>query len=450
MSSFRDLKTALSALAGLGLAFAGPGAQAGDRFYSVLVDGPGMAIASPMLVVGLEKESRQQVGAIDTDQDGCAGKDRCLYLGRAAGPAQVAGATLVKRRENDKPLFVSHIVVLPGANAVDVVYSAYEAAAPGDKLRLKSNDGVDRSWPALDNDLRRAITDRLEEACKIRCVTHIVLMSTGWRTPQDKAIKHHQEWAGVIKQELRQKDSDAEPMFIGLTWPSTWRIPTASFLNKAHDADEAGYIWGAALLHRVLAPVAEENDLQIVLVGHSFGARLLTSAVAGRPFVAEGDCRAVGQRILTVGLEAAFSTGRFTGLGKEGGPYGDLTACGGRFAFVASRHDEGVKLAPMEIVARQTAYMGGNNGLEMSLKAPLVFKTVSASAQGRISALWDTDDLPRRVLVIDASDGVRCHNDVYDKFAGRLIANLIAGDPSGRPGLPHEDHVCPFYKRDRP
>lgn len=428
---------ATCAMVALGLASASQNAEAADRFHDVLLDGPGVTISNPMLIVGLEKASKRRIGAVETDLVGCGDDTRCLHLRGASGPGQIASAALIERRKRDKPLFVSHIVDLPGATAVDVVYSAYDSEG-----RLKQGALADRSWAALENDLRDAITRRLDDACRTKCPTHIVLLSTGWRTPQRTSIKRYQEWARGIEQELDQKGADVAPMFVGITWPSAWRLPTLSFLNKAHDADEAGYIWGAVLLHRVLAPIATSRDIQLVLVGHSFGARLLTSAVAGRPFVMDGDCRQTEPRISMIGLEAAFSTGRFNGLGKEGGPYQDLAACGGRFAFVASRHDEGVRLAPMELVSHATAYIGGGKGLTMIKASPLVFQEASASARGDLSELWSPSE-PRRILVIDGSEGVKCHNDVYDQFATRLIANLIVGEPSGRPDLPPQDDVCP-------
>lgn len=436
--------TFLAALASVGVVLSAGAAQAADRFHSVLLSGPAEPVSVPMIIVGLEKASPRKVGHIATDlnpKKGCVASDRCLHLSRGKGPGLEGGASLIEQRLNDDPLFVSHIVDLQPAGEIATIYTAYNPPDDKGRLRLKTEPLVERSWSALEEDLGGAIKRRIDEICKTQCPTHIVLMSTGWRTPQRASIGHYQAWASGIEHELRLKGTNFVPIYIGLTWPSDWVLEYPSFINKAHDADEAGYIWGSILLNRVLAPVAEARNLQIVLIGHSFGARLLTGAVAGHPFVSDVDCRQVGKRTLMIGYQAAFSTGRFAGLGIEGAPYLKLPSCGSRFAFTASKHDEGVRWAPMEQFSQATGYMGGAQGLEMIKASPTVYELATADAHGNLSQLWSAAE-PRRVLMIESSQGVECHNDVYDQFATRIGANLIANDPKGRADLLDRNEIC--------
>ena len=213
-----------------------------------------------------------------------------------------------------------------------------------------------------------------------------------------------------------------EPVFVGITWPSTWGIPLVSFVNKAHDADEIGYTWANVLVNRVAARLKEKAGVRVVLLGHSFGSRMLTTAAYAARGINE-TCAGSGAPDLLIGLQAAFSVSRYVpDRGDEGSPYQRYGDCSVRAAFTTSSKDWSLKLRPADIFARGS-FIGTDDVFETG---PREFLRVKATTSGRIEA---PPTLPQGgVLLIDAGDvirGLNAHNDVFDAEIGSLVADLI-------------------------
>jgi hypothetical protein len=127
-------------------------------------------------------------------------------------------------------------------------------------------------------------------------------------------------------------------LFIGISWPSEWRskflggfISSLSYSVKADDADEVGILWVNRILWNILVPLKKERNIPLILIGHSFGARVITRAIFSHGLIdpekinkesPETRQKSTYDIDLAIGLQGAFSINRFIpGEGEEGSPY---------------------------------------------------------------------------------------------------------------------------------
>jgi hypothetical protein len=200
-----------------------------------------------------------------------------------------------------------------------------------------------------------------------------MVYSMGWNTDQQEALRNYNSLLYLMLQE--RKDRPFRPLFIGISWPSEWNWTffegmgrLLSYWNKANDADEVGMVWISQLLREVLLPVKREEQkngrtLPIVMVGHSFGARAITSGVFGYPGRSTANHTA-DDVDLVIGLQGAFSAKRFLPSSGEGEPYLEYKDYARKFVYTWSRHDSANQSA---IWSR---HMGGKNGHEATLGKP--------------------------------------------------------------------------------
>jgi len=412
----------------LALAF---GARAQARFHSILNEEARVGFSSDLFLVGMEKDGRGDVGVALTGGEECSLGARCFNMtGASEGMPRIANSRLGDFR----PIYVSHIVHLSTDGACQEIYSTYVPAGCGREVGEKSpsNQGaMQNSWGALEDKLYAAMSASYDERCIVdkRCPTHLIVMSTGWNNDQKSSLKRYSDWMLGVDSAIRAKGSPIVPMYVGISWPSNWAIPLASFLNKAHDADEAGGLWASVLLHRTFAKMRARYGVSYVAVGHSFGARLLASGVAGCPMVSN-DCARIppdGSPNVFIGLQAAFSTGRFSKHGIEGGPYSVAGQYNTRFVFTNSGNDRGVMAAPVQWVSMTTGYMGSLKGRRMALKDPAIFEgayTLGGGCVQEQSAA--SEDGSGRVVMVDSTAYIDDHNDVFDYHTGQMIAGLIS------------------------
>ncbi|OYU70414.1 MAG: hypothetical protein CFE28_10690 [Alphaproteobacteria bacterium PA2] len=341
-------------------------------------------------------------------------------------------------------MYVSHILTLEGGQGCKLVYTSYDGVScAAGRVKSMPAKHMESSWDALEVSLKRELLEQYRSECaRNRCPTHVFVLATGWNQSEQSSLESYQAWAKNISDDLEVRGGAVRPMFVGISWPANWVVPFISFVNKAHDADEAGFIWGSILVNRPLAQLHRELGLKTVLVGHSFGAKILTSAVAGKELIEPLGCD--GESGLTViGLQAAFSTGRFAmGRGFERNPYRDVRRCGTRLAYTVSTHDEGVRVAPMQIFARETGYVGGKKGFESALLDPDIFVRSKADSAAGLVLEPPGASPSGRILLIDSSTGIHCHNDVADPFVAHLISSVVLGEYSGREGVLDMDDVC--------
>ena len=174
----------------------------------------------------------------------------------------------------------------------------------------ESNDQVfiDCSFEAL-NDLETSLTQRLA----VSDYSHIILVSTGWNTVPSDSVENYNEIIASISAVATGESAEFKPLVIGLTWPSRWLgTRLFSYSGKGNDADEIGVTWANYLMNKVIPQAlidSGKRDVKTVVIGHSFGARLLSTATISGDFVETG-LADMSPDVLFL-MQSAFSARRF-------------------------------------------------------------------------------------------------------------------------------------------
>ena len=319
----------------------------------------------------------------------------------------------------------------------------------------------ENSWLALDR-----IGRRVSELLQSGEFTHVLLIAKGWNTPQIRSLQFVKSMSHYLRLEAAESGHEFHPLVVAITWHSGWVWPwvgpsplarglskLASFKNKADDADEIGLVWANHLLHRILPP-SQNADAPVVLLGHSYGARLLSRAAASGDLLHDGEYR--GSADMLVSLQGAFSMNRFIPerwrLPREGAPYYDLTKTVPHVFLTWSRHDGA---NPKAQIGTGANHVGGAPGHRRARAYPARFAFWEwDTSSGLVPASYLGKQEPGRwnsplcsppigppVGVIDASSIVHRHGDVDDHDAARLVWELIVrAGLARRAGPQHRDH----------
>ncbi len=240
--------------------------------------------------------------------------------------------------------------------------------------------------------------------------THVFVFATGWETPESKSLARYQEWLRAIEHAKPPSLADWRPLAIGFAWESKWDKPVISQPVKGNDADEVGVQWGNMLMSKHVRPLAEESGAKVVLIGHSFGARVVTESVLRRALV---DSHPRGPVDLVVGLQPAFSINRFD---RDRSCWFPLFDCAPFFnwedewgvgLFTCSRADRTIALAPK---------YAGNCATFNKLRGFHGKYEQTSSSDGSLQR----QVYPGSTYFIEAAF-IRSHGDVYDSEVGRLI-----------------------------
>ncbi len=291
--------------------------------------------------------------------------------------------------------------------------------------------------------------------------SHIFVYVMGWNTAQAESIENFNNLFGYML-DAAEKDNSFKPLILGISWPSAWSFGTSpwddfirgvSLWNKKNDADELGATWSNYLLNDVIANIKlEYPSLRVVLIGHSFGARVATRTLYSCNLLPQP--KSCSNTIdLVIGLQSAFGRSRFGNgvaptwqesfpflpLHHEGMPFTDFSGIGqfsAQQAYLWSRYDSATSL---------TAMMGGANAIEHTLDRSDVFTHLPDNkyVPGEIP---HSDDLIKSVqnfnpetskktaLLMDGSGIVRhdtpyhgggSHSDIYTREIGRLTWELV-------------------------
>jgi hypothetical protein len=383
-------------------------------------------------VVGLEK--RWSFAGVPRCPPGGVGGP-CLDIDGPYFTARPAARADVMRKLDGqmKRMYVSHIARFDAAagGAPCFLLNPYDAARPcGEPTTSSARTDLSTSWSALSvlgDDMARVVAERKP--------SHVVLYAMGWNTLQAEALDNVRELGAQLLAAARQAgDSGFRPLFILTTWPSTWKavLGPADYGPKAKDADEAGLVWQNVLINRELRRVKPADGFKLIVVGHSFGARLTTRATFSAPLVS----RQVDPIVdLVVGLQGAYSYQRFVGGpdgedpdGQEGAPYADHARLSGPAAMTASAHDTAVTAAGHE------RFFVGSHRVFQRTQAPELRQHFAHAATDDKGLLGDGACAPGRVLMIDASalikdrkpgTGGGAHSGIYTEGVGRLVHQLI-------------------------
>lgn len=351
------------------------------------------------------------------------------------------------------------------------------------KTKIKPNEFYANGEVAIQ-ELSKAVARDIKK----NEYTHILILVMGWNTAQDEAIRNFNDITGnlleaaretSIKTSLSDKTDRAipfRPLVIGVSWPSFWTKSLAnifSYANKAKDADEIGLTWLNLLVNLELPKALKASDLDtpVVLIGHSFGSRVVTRVAAASPALKEKYDNSIeglysGAKAV-IGLQGAVSINRFWSKsngkppGDEGAPLRDFSKLfSTRFAFTASSHDKAAGgpfwFEPTgSIKSYQTACDSKSDiwtksvfncykaqdisGLNISLTGRERFEGFNICEKDDplkcVKAGGKLQPQKEKVLYIDASDGItefntigtggNAHSDIYRLPMGRLLYVLI-------------------------
>ncbi|MEM5529591.1 hypothetical protein WN093_12260 [Gammaproteobacteria bacterium AS21] len=319
---------------------------------------------------------------------------------------------------------------------IEFLYNAY-----GNRLSGEFN--YEKSFAELDllfNDL----TERLNNT---NAYSHIIIMSMGWNNDQLESVYRYNKILKNIKEASKPaNNAEFKPLVIALTWPSVWYSLSDSWLkrklghllsypNKSDDADEIGYTWANWIINKKLPESIEiakakglikENTPKVVVIGHSFGARVLSRALFSSEHLKFGAKEGVVD--VFIGLQGAFSIKRFLpGEGLEGSPYSNFKKLDTKIILTSSLKDSSNSSAAFLTRAHN---VGGKYGLKAAVKYKDIFDNkVWNKNIGKVPLPID------KVLMLDASSIVvgdeeggkkySPHNDILDQDMGELIWNFI-------------------------
>jgi hypothetical protein len=453
----------------------------------------GLAFRFPGYLIGVEQANRYLINVPDGD----------------TLPDAVEGKRGISSLLNDRRrTFLSHIVEFsdrkPGTGSdaagsdaemveTRMVYNIYERDDYKDAYKNGFTQ-LNLLYEELDRKLAKAkenAPDPKGPAAPGQEVaySHILVFCMGWNTDQQESIRNYNSLMGFLSQAAKEAGAGGRfrPLVIGLSWPSEWSyLKPLSYLSKAGDADETGLVWGSYIIKGVLQPLKLKHHLPLVVVGHSFGARVLTRAVASEPgWVPKAAPTEASPALppmpaktgeqkdidLFVGLQGAVSANRFVETPPlisgwwEGAPYARLVGCEAgkpesspRFIFTWAEKD---KANPIAAYVTGAHHMGGKIGNEFCLQHlktfwPVLYAEAGDTARakawpynagsrvyhpgkgwaatladtlGKAGAGWKgkvfTMDMSSIVKDQPYGKGGGAHSDIYTPQMGRFLWNSI-------------------------
>jgi len=316
-------------------------------FHDVLYNPESVALQFPGYIVGLDKGRRASV----------AGEG---FQPPAENDLDQWGMVLYKRslKQDPKLHYVSHIVKNTGKQFGEgncIFYSVYDhwGTRPASVARSPAGSEPPRCPDArsIAKPPYQASHDALDllsrELAEIDpdSYTHLLVVVMGWNTAQIEAVLNFNSIAAHIRA-AADKPENFRPLFIGITWASLWSsswlepaVRLASYPGKAHDADEVGLGWLGTALDSIASTVPTGKPK--IAIGHSFGARALSSALCGYPALTRTSPRPAPRWDLFIGWQPAVSINRFRDEGSlDGFTYEDGCKTVKTILFTASEHDK--------------------------------------------------------------------------------------------------------------
>jgi hypothetical protein len=428
-------------------------------FHRVAERDGGLGLKYPGYLIGIEKALREKIDFNDVEE---------IFNEEILGNNEdyIANVKKIIGKRQKKRTFISHIVEYSSGN------SNYKDSIPYIKERFIFNaydknvdpKGIYSQGLKKLDELKGEIGKNLKNGTQY---THIFLYSMGWNTDQQESFRNYNSLlAQMIKSKNRQESFN--PLFIGISWPSEWRwkyfgdiVRLLSYGNKADDADEVGLIWVNKVLREILVPIKKDakdkgKDIPLILIGHSFGARVITRAVfsnglveieigdestenihTGNPF-SEPETSEPEEIDLVIGLQGAFSINRFIPEeSEEGAPYSEFSKYSNKFVFTWSRHDFANPVARWITGAR---HIGGLPGYKQSQKKEFrdKFDHFTIEVDSNINNSYDVDYV-----------GIKESQEWEQSFSERLkisivdATNLVKNKPYGKGGNAHSDIFTP-------
>jgi hypothetical protein len=280
-------------------------------------------------------------------------------------------------------------------------------------------------WKALDR-----LADEIREAVAREKSTHVIVLATGWDTPEYESYQDFLAWMKILRASFAGQEF--RPLYVGIAWESKFpELPTfISFTTKGNDADEIGFAWGNYLINDLLVPIAKTSGAKLVAVGHSFGSRIVFGAHYARDVLVRKS-PLPGADITLIGLQAAFPVGRFVSTEGKDDEHLYLSANKGAARVVVTTSVHDAATGKMSI---GSGYVGGPGGLNTLKEKSDIYGP--AVALGITNAKGEPMSAPdaTKVTVYDASPFVHCqltgtnsgaHSDIYDAEMGQFLGSTI-------------------------
>lgn len=402
-------------------------------------------LSIPIYVVGIEKVIGQSEGHFGSEDDSrkarkqCIGRDFQVDVLKRDDPdterAEKSYDAACQSMNDRRPMLLTHIVRSDGIAAgllqapcnLFSVYRDQHGCGVAGAVESPASTRYDYSAAVAAVD---ALRSQVTQAASTHRPTHLLLLSTGWNTHQDESLYNYLDWLQRLQD---ASDGGFRPLVVAITWQSAWDRwpPLASALTKGNDADEIGLTWANRVLNDVLLPAATETATPVVMIGHSYGTRVLGAALFDRRVIKrDKDIAASGEVPLTfIALQPAFPLQRF---GESGEPlfYG-ATSLPVLTVMTASKHDH----ANSGLDRFWGAYAGSGASLKRAASKDKdgLPKGIAANTVDETGRFEQT--LPRSGFYLtDASAIVDCampntgggaHSAVYSKEIGRLMWQAI-------------------------
>ncbi len=351
-----------------------------------------------------------------------------------------------KRLVDSKVMYISHIVQNHGnmyGEGNCALYNAYYRENKNipssinfcdDKYKksVLPNNAYKSSWNAID-----ILKEKVKLEIKNDKYTHILLISMGWNTAQNEAIRNFNSIVKNIKKSSNNKEFN--PLFIGVTWPSLWEsswidpiFKGISYPVKAADADEVGFSWLGGIIHDSLN--FDENKLPIIVIGHSFGARTTSMATCVGPAITRNDNLIKRNKIdLLISLQGAYSINRFfPDNGIETIKYINTCSNANKIVLTSSKHDYAIdtgvwvpsvgndKTFNEYCVKKDGVYIDTNKNINCA-EVSEQFDVTSNANSKRILYL-NADSLIKYKSYLT---GGGAHSDIYREEMGKFLSKII-------------------------
>ncbi len=413
-----------------------------DReFHVVATDPQGAGLRMPGYLIGFEKTERSLIEVPKLSDDSHLNDAPTAF-------SNIELKRLRNRMDDGKRMFLSHAVAYRAVTLptpyirVESIYDAYSDGSFDERRGTKpihvptTRSAYEESWRAIDT-IRDSIRRDLESAKNEgEAFTHLIVGSMGWHNRQLKSLRNLNSLFGNLCLAARDDcAADFRPLFVAVTWPSDWaKGPgVSSYPNKANDADELGYSFVSYLLNDALSGLRRDvdDDLKIVAIGHSFGARMMTRAAFSGSVLKPA--RSLSEGVdLVVALQGAFSFNRFLmewhekGKG-EGGPYRKFNELRGAIVLTWSDFDDANPVAEPITGAK---HAGGTPGYERALEYSSRFTFATAAQDGT----YVVSPRSKNIVMVDATQLVNhrfygtaglAHSDINNRDMGRLVWSSI-------------------------
>jgi hypothetical protein len=260
------------------------------------------------------------------------------------------------------------------------------------------------------------------------------VVSTGWNTYEFEELYNYRDWVRELLSAANNSETsvkDFRPMFIATAWESTWtKIPKVlSAITKGNDADEVGYSWMNKVLNEVILPATKDENpsLRVILVGHSYGTRVLGSALYARSLLEHRGSLSKSLPDAFIGLQSAFPIKRLLFEGKEP-TWAHFNSLETRVTLFASVHDQSTSYWFLP------TYAGGAQAIAYASSSPeaswISFQEANHDGTNLGSGM------AKKVKLIDASSFVKnempgtrggAHSDVFDRQMANAIIQIVRG-----------------------